>query len=135
MQIFQRVPANASDLYPRECILKKLENGDASILECYAPYKAIVAAHTFKSYMLGHGCPVQNYHQSYNMNRGYRQYECGDKNYASLDTKTCALMHLTTHPKDFEKPCCGADKFTREQKEEFRKKENSELWQIVHYEG
>lgn len=129
------MPANASDLYPRECILKKLENGDASILECYAPYKAIVAAHTFKSYMLGHGCPVQNYHQSYNMNHGYRQYECGDKNYVSLDTKTCALMHLTTHPKDFEKPCCGGDKFTREQKEEFRKKENSELWQIVHYEG
>ena len=33
-------------------------------------------------------CPVQNYHQGYNTNRGFRIYECGDKNYLSLDSKS-----------------------------------------------
>ena len=54
MQLFQRVPTNATALFPRECMLKKLENGDASILECYGPYKAIVSAHSFKSFALGY---------------------------------------------------------------------------------
>ena len=78
-------------------------------------------------------CPVQNYHQGYNTNRGFRIYECGDKNYLSLDSKISALLHLTTHPKDFEKPCCGADKWTKEQIEEFRDYKKSELWKIVHW--
>jgi hypothetical protein len=35
-------------------MLKKLENGDASILEFYGPYKSIVSAHSFKSFALGY---------------------------------------------------------------------------------
>jgi len=133
IQIYQRVPTNTTDLLPRECMLKVLENGDASIFECYGPYEAIVAAHSYKSLEMGHLCPVQNYHQGHNTDRGYRIYECGDRNYLNLDTKSCALLHLTTKPKDFESPCCSASEWNKEQKDKYRKKENSELWKVVHW--
>jgi hypothetical protein len=124
----QRTTANTTAMGQVACMEDKVKKG-GSIFQCYAGYETVAGTHSVKSLHLGYQCPFTQYHQAMNMHSEVRTYDCGDGNYYNV--RVCGLLHLTTHPKSFDNPCCGVKSMSAEKIREMRKPDSSELYRIM----
>jgi hypothetical protein len=127
--LHQRTTANTTSKSQVACMAERVRTG-RSIFQCYAGYATMAGAHSTKSLYLGHQCAHTSYHQAMNMHFEQRGYDCGDGNYQYV--RTCGLLHLSTHPRIFENPCCGVRELSQEGIRLIRQANNSELHRIIY---